>query len=98
MKYVICPESVANKKKMLLIIRDGPVNLVGGEGGGGEHGEWKNDFCAIYFASIKGLQFFFIVIFSEGEGGGGLKLGIYVFHHNNNFNLISIYSAKFGFI
>ena len=31
-----------------------------------------------------------------GGGGGfvGLKLGLYVFHHNNNFNLISIYSAK----
>ena len=26
----------------------------------------------------------------------GLKLGLYVFHHNNNknFNLINIYSAK----
>ena len=23
-----------------------------------------------------------------------LKLGLYVFHHNNNFNLINIYSAK----
>ena len=32
--------------------------------------------------------------FSEGEGGGGLKLGLYVFHHNNNFNLINIYSTK----
>ena len=29
-----------------------------------------------------------------GRGGGGLKLGLYVFHHNNNFNLINIYSAK----
>ena len=26
--------------------------------------------------------------------GGGLKLGLYVFHHNNNFNLRNIYSAK----
>ena len=46
---------------LIVIIRDGPVNLVGGEGGGGgggEHGEWKNEFCAIFFASIKGLQFF----------------------------------------
>ena len=41
------------------------------------------------------MQFSFIVIFfSEGEEGGGLKLGLYVFHHNNNFNLINIYSAK----
>ena len=35
---------------------------------------------------------FFIVIFLGR--GGGLKLGLYVFHHNNNFNLINIYSAK----
>ena len=27
-------------------------------------------------------------------GGGVLKLGLNVFHHNNNFNLINIYSAK----
>ena len=40
-------------------------------------------------------NFFYIIIyFSVGEGGGGLKLGLYVFHHNNNFNLINIYSAK----
>ena len=26
--------------------------------------------------------------------GGGLKLSLYVFHHNNNFNLINIYSTK----
>ena len=38
-------------------------------------------------------KFFFIVIFSEGEGGG-LKLGLYVIHHNNNFHLINIYTAK----
>ena len=39
------------------------------------------------------MQTFFIVkFFSEGEGG--VKLGLYVFHHNNNFNLINIYSAK----
>ena len=59
-----------------------------------------------YFSTaIIGLQFFFwacavqfsfiVIFFSEGvEGGGGLKLGLYVFHHNNNFNLINIYSAK----
>ena len=36
--------------------------------------------------------FFYSDIFSEGEGGGGgLKLDPYVFHHNNNFNLINIY-------
>ena len=57
-----------------------------------------------FFAAILGLQifflqgmchanFFFLVIFF-GRGGGGLKLGLYVFHHNNNFNLINIYSAK----
>ena len=35
-------------------------------------------------------------IFLEVEGGwgGDLKLGLYVFHHNNNFDLINIYSAK----
>ena len=36
--------------------------------------------------------FFYNNFFSKGEGG--LKLGLYVFHHNNNFNLINIYSAK----
>ena len=41
------------------------------------------------------MQFiFFIVIFFRKWKGGGLKLGLYVFHHNNNFNLINIYSAK----
>ena len=40
------------------------------------------------------MQIFFIVIFFlEGEGGG-LKLGLNVFHHNNKFNLINIYSTK----
>ena len=37
--------------------------------------------------------FFYSNFFSEGEGGR-LKLGLYVFHHNYNFNLINIYSAK----
>ena len=38
--------------------------------------------------------FLYSNFFSEGEEGG-LKLGLYVFHHNNNhFNLINIYSAK----
>ena len=31
--------------------------------------------------------------FFIGEGGA-LRLGLYVFHHNNNFNLINIHSAK----
>ena len=35
--------------------------------------------------------FFYNNFFLKGEGG--LKLGLYVFHHNN-FNLINIYSAK----
>ena len=36
------------------------------------------------------------IFFGRGGGGGwrGLKLGLYVFHHNNNFYLINIYSAK----
>ena len=57
-----------------------------------------------FFAAIIGLQkkifwacavqiFFFIIIFFR-KGRGGLKLGLYVFHHNNNFNLINIYSVK----
>ena len=56
--------------------------------GGGGRGEWKNDFWAIFFAAIIGLQIFFlcmcrenffiVIFFSEGEGGGGvLKLGLY---------------------
>ena len=42
------------------------------------------------------MQILFIVIFFRKArgGGGGLKLGLYVFHHNNHFNLINIYSAK----
>ena len=42
------------------------------------------------------MQIFFVVIFFFGRGGGGegLKLVLNVFHHNNNFNLINIYSAK----
>ena len=37
---------------------------------------------------------FFDSFFFFGRGGG-LKLGPYVIHHNNNnFNLINIYSAK----
>ena len=57
---------------------------------------------AIFFAALIGFQiyfsghlpckFFYSNYFSEGEGGG--ELGLYVFHHNNNFNLINIYSAK----
>ena len=38
--------------------------------------------------------FFYIVIFFGRGGEGGLKLGLFVFHHNNNFNLVNIYSAK----
>ena len=38
------------------------------------------------------MQFFFYKFFFGR--GGGLKLGLYVFHHNDNFNLINIYSAK----
>ena len=47
-----------------------------------------------FFPGMCCANFFFVVIFfSEGEGGG-LKLGLYVFQHNNNFNFINIYSAK----
>ena len=45
-------------------------------------GEWKNDFWAIFFAALIGLQiyfsghlpckFFYSNYFSEGEGGGGI--------------------------
>ena len=50
---------------------------------------------AIFFFSARAVQIFFIVIFFAR--GGGLKLSLYVlyvFHHNNKFNLIKIYSAK----
>ena len=40
------------------------------------------------------FKLFFEVIFFRKGRGEGLKLGLYVFHHNNNFNLINIYSAK----
>ena len=40
------------------------------------------------------MQIFFYSNFFRKRRGGGLKLGLYVFHHNNNFNLINIYSAK----
>ena len=55
-----------------------------------------------FFSAIIGLQFFFLgmclthfysIFFSE-RGGGAVKFGLYVFRHNNNFNLINIYSAK----
>ena len=36
----------------------------------------------------------FCTVFCFQKGGGGLKLGLYVFHHNNNLVLINIYSAK----
>ena len=40
-------------------------------------------------------MFFIVIFFGRGEGGGRVKLGLYVIHHNNNnFNLINIYSAK----
>ena len=59
-------------------VRDGPVNLVGGGGGG----EWKSDFWAFFFAAIRGLQIFFsghvpCNFFGRGGEGGGLKLGLY---------------------
>ena len=50
---------------------------------------------ANFFFWACAVQILFIVIFfRKGRGGGGLRLGVYVFHHNNNFNLINIYSAK----
>ena len=48
----------------------------------------------IFFSGHVPCNFFFIVIFFRKGRGGGLKLGLYVFHHNYNFNLINIYSAK----
>ena len=55
----------------------------------------------IFFAAIIGLQNFFsghvpskFLVMFFGRGGGGLKLDLYVFLHNNNFNLINIYSVK----
>ena len=72
-------------------------------GGGGGSGRMTSEqffFCcynrsAIFFFWACAVQIFFIVFFSDrGEGGGVLKLGLNVFHHNNNFNLINIYSAK----
>ena len=38
--------------------------------------------------------FFILIFFRKGRGGGVLKFGLYVFHHNNNFNLINIYIAE----
>ena len=43
------------------------------------------------------MQIYFDGNIFFGRGGGGwrgLKLVLYVFHHNNNFYLINIYSAK----
>ena len=45
-----------------------------------------------FFLGMCRAKFFYSNFF--GRGGRGLKLGLYVFHHNNNFNLINIYSAK----
>ena len=47
---------------------------------------------AIFFSYA--VQIFFIVIFFGRGMARLLKLGLYVFHHTNNFNLINIYSAK----
>ena len=49
---------------------------------------------ANFFFWAYAVQILFIVIFFRKGRGGGLRLGVYVFHHNNNFNLINIYSAK----
>ena len=41
------------------------------------------------------MQIYFDGHIFFGRGGGrGLKLSLNVFHHNNNFDLINIYSAK----
>ena len=64
-------------------------------GGGGEC--LLSNFFFFFFAAIIGLQFFFFLgmclthFFGKG---GAVKFGLYVFRHNNNFNLINIYSAK----
>ena len=48
---------------------------------------------AIFFFSARAVQIFFCSNFFFARGGG-LKLGLYVFHNNNKFNLIKIYSGK----
>ena len=44
----------------------------------------------------RAIFFLYSNFFSEGEGSGEgeSKLGLYVFHYNNNFNVINIYNAK----
>ena len=42
-----------------------------------------------FFLGVCRADFFYSNVFSEGEGGE-LKLGLYVFHHHNNFDLINI--------
>ena len=40
-------------------------------------------------------NFFYSSFFRKRRGGGRVKLGQNVIHHNNNnFNLINVYSAK----
>ena len=46
-----------------------------------------------FFVWACALQIFFYSNFFFGIGEG-LKLGLYVLYHNNNFNLINIYSTK----
>ena len=54
-------------------------------------------FCCYYRSAViffwaHAVQIFF---YSNFFGrGGGLRLGLYVIHHNNNFNLINVYTAK----
>ena len=71
---------------------------MGGGGGGGGVGRMTSEqiFFCCYNRSVKKfsghgpVQIFFIVFFRKGEGEGVLKLGLYVLHHNNNFNLIKL--------
>ena len=44
-----------------------------------------------FYLGMYRANFFYSNFFWRG---GGLKLSLYVFHHNNNFNLINIYSTK----
>ena len=47
-----------------------------------------------FFSGHVLCQFFYGNFPFRRGRGGGLKLGLYVFQHNNNFNFINIYSAK----
>ena len=54
----------------------------------------RSSFFIFFLGMCHANSFLWYFFFVRGGGGKGLKLGLSVFHHNNNFKLINIYSTK----